>query len=121
MISTRGGGEVAERAAGEVDRHRGDARAALGERGLGPHALAGGERGAEQLVGHRAGGARRQRRLVGALDLALHLGLADDHRVQAARHPIEMARRVAVAQRVDRVDELGGPDAGPAGEHPEHR
>ena len=62
-----------------------------------------------------------ERELVGALDLALDLGLADDHRLEPGGDAEEVARRVAVAQRVDRVDELGRPDPGLAGEHPERR
>ena len=62
------------------------------------HALAGRQRGAEELVGQRPGRARGQRRLVGALDLALDLGLADDHRLQPAGDAVEVARGVAVAQ-----------------------
>ena len=46
--------------------------------------LAGRERGAEEPVEDRAGRALDQRQLVGALDLALDLGLADDHRVEPA-------------------------------------
>ena len=47
--------------------------------------LAGGERAAEQAVEDRPGGALDEGQLVGALDLALHLGLAEDHRVEARR------------------------------------
>ena len=70
-----------------------------GDRRLRAHALAGRQRGAEELVGQRAGGARGERPLVGALDLALDLGLADDHRLQAADDAVQVARRVAVAVR----------------------
>ena len=79
------------------------------DRGLGAHALAGGERGAEQLVGHRPGGAGGQRRLVRALDLALDLGLADDHRLQAARPPGTGAvpRRSCAASRCRRAARSG--------------
>ena len=85
-----------------------------------PHALAGRQRGAEQLVGQRPGRARGERELVGALDLALDLGLADDHRLQAARHAVEVARGVAVRVRVDALEQLGRAQAGAPGEHPEH-
>ena len=46
----------------------------------------------------------RERELVRALDLALDLGLADDHRLEAARDPVQVARGVAVAQRVHAAD-----------------
>ena len=78
-------GELAHGRAGGLDGDRGHGRVAGRDRGLGAHALAGGQRGAEELVGHRPGRARGQRPLVGALDLALDLGLADDHRLQPAR------------------------------------
>src|SRR3712207_8209911 len=57
----------------------------------------------------RSGRVGGQRLLVRALDLALDLRLAHDHRLEPARHAEEVARRVAVAVRVDR--QLGGPDA----------
>ncbi len=41
-------------------------------------------------------------------DLALDLGLADDHRLKPRGHPVEMTCRVAVARGVDRLGELGG-------------
>ena len=69
--------------------------------GLGAHALAGGERLAEQPVHDRAGGVLDQRQLVGALDLALDLRLADDHRVEARGDAEQVARGVLVAQRVE--------------------
>ena len=108
--------EVADDVAGEVDGHARDADALARDAGLRAHALAGLQRGAEQAVGHRPGGAGLERRLVGAADLALDLGLADDHRVQAGGHAVELARGVAVARRVDDRRELGRPDVGPAGE-----
>jgi hypothetical protein len=114
------GGEVAERVGGGVDGDGGDRGAAGGDRRLGAYALAGGERGAEQLVGHRAGGAGAERELVRALDLALDLRLADDHRLQAAGDPVQVARSVAVAQRVHAAHQLRGPDRGAPGEDPEH-
>ena len=116
MMSDVAAAEVAERVAGGVDGDGGDAGAADGDGGVGAHALAGRQRGAEELVGQRAGGLGRERRLVGALDLALDLGLADDHRLEAAGHAVEMSRRVAVAQRVDPFEQLGRPDAGAARE-----
>ena len=67
------------------------------------HALAGRQRGAEQPVASAGPVVRAaQRRLVGALDLALDLGLADDHRVEPAGDAVQVARGVAVARRVDR-------------------
>ena len=45
-------------------------------------------------------GAGGERELVGALDLALDLGLADDHRLQAGCDAVQVARGVAVARRV---------------------
>ena len=49
----------------------------------------------------------RERGVVGALDLALDLGLADDHRLEPGGHPVQVARGVAVAVRVDRRREAG--------------
>ena len=72
------------------------------------------------LFVERPGRARGERRLVGALDLALHLGLADDHRLQPARDAVEVARGVAVAVRVDAVDQLGRAQPRLAGEHAQH-
>jgi hypothetical protein len=60
-------GEVADDLGGEVDRHGRDARAARAQRGLRAHALARLQRGGEQAVGERAGRARLERGLVGAL------------------------------------------------------
>ena len=78
-------GEVAERAPRQLDRDRGDRDALLADRGLLAGPPAGGERAAEEAVEDRPGRALDQRQLVGALDLALDLGLADDHRVEARR------------------------------------
>ena len=116
--------EVAERLARGVHGDRGDARAPDGDRGLGAHALAGRQGGAEELVGQRPGRLGGERRLVGALDLALDLGLADDHRLEPARHAVEMPRGVAVAQRVDRPRAARSgarPRAAPAGPAPRSR
>ena len=110
-------GERAEDVAGEIDGHRGDAHVVLGDARLGPHALARREGGREQPVGERAGGPGRERRLIGALDLALDLGLAGDHRVEPGGDAVELSRGVAVARRVDRLGDLGRADAGVAGEH----
>ena len=98
----------------------GDARVPDGDGGVGAHALAGRQRGAEELVGQRAGGLGGERGLVGALDLALDLGLADDHRLEPARHAVEMPRGVAVAQRVDPLEQLGRPHARAAGQPAQH-
>ncbi len=94
--------QVADRARGRGRPRRSTTLTRLpAERGLGADALAGLQRGREQAVGQRAGRAGLERRLVGALDLALDLGLADDHRLQAAGHAEQLARGVAVARRVD--------------------
>ena len=85
-----------------VDRDGRRRDAARADRGLRAHALAGLQRGAEEAVGQRPGRAGGERHLVGALDLALDLGLADDHRLEAAGDAEELARGVAVARRVDR-------------------
>ena len=114
-------GEVAVGVQREVDGDRGDAVAALADRRLGAHALARLERRAEELVGQRAGRARVERELVGALDLALDLGLADDHRVQPADDAVQVARGVAVAQRVDALEQLGRAQPGAAREHADDR
>ena len=55
-----------------------------------------------------------------SLHLALDLGLADDHRLQAGGHPEEVARGLAVARRVDRLGELGRADRGAAGQQSQH-
>ena len=52
------------------------------DRRLGPHPLAGLQRRLEEPVGQRPGRLVGQRRIVGALDLTLDLGLADEHRIQ---------------------------------------
>jgi len=64
----------------------------------------------------RAGG---ERLLVGALDLALHLGLADDHRLQARADAEELACGIAVARRVEALGQLDRAHVGAPGEHPE--
>ena len=92
-------GQLAQRGARRVDRDRRHGGVPDRDRGLRAHALAGRQRGAEQPVGQRPGRARGQRALVGALDLALDLGLADDHRVQPADDAVEVPRGVAVARR----------------------
>jgi hypothetical protein len=57
--------------------------------------------------------------LVGALDLSLHLGLSDDHRLQPRRHPEELARGVAVARRDHERRQLGRADVRAARQAPE--
>ena len=111
--------KVTEQLDGEPDRGRGDAHVTGADAGLRAHSLARRQRGAPQAVGERSGAAGLQRRLEGALDLTLDLGLADDHRFQARGHPVEVARGVAVARRVDLPRELGGIDRGMVGEHPQ--
>ena len=102
--------QVAERLLRELHRDRADRDAAGADAGLGAHALAGGERLAEQAVHERARGALDQRQLVGALDLALDLGLADDHRVEPGGDPEQVARRVhrCAASRDARPARWGG-------------
>jgi hypothetical protein len=51
-----------------------------------------------------------------AANLALDLGLADDHRLETRGHAVELTRRVAVARRVDRVRQLGRADLRTLGE-----
>ena len=87
--------QLAERALRELDGDRGDRQRALRDPGLRAGALAGGERVAEQPVEDRPGRALDERQLVGALDLALDLGLADDHRVEARGDAEEMLGRRA--------------------------
>ena len=62
-----------------------------------------------------------QRQLVGAFDLALDLGLADDHRVEPGGDPEEVAGGLGRAQRVEVAEQLGRADLGLAGEHAERR
>ena len=96
-------------------------RAARADRRLGPHPLAGLQRGGEEAVRQRPGGARRERVLVGALDLALHLGLAQDHRLQPGGDAEEVTRGVAVARRVHDLGELGGAKVALLREQPDDR
>ena len=112
-------GEVAEGAARQLDRHRGDRDAALADRGLLAGAATGGERAAEEAVEDRPGRSLDQRQLVGALDLALDLGLADDHRVEPGGDPEEVADGLARAQRVEVAEQLGRAQLGLAGEDAE--
>ncbi len=51
-----------------------------------------------------------ERGLVGALDLPLDLGLADDHRLEPRDDAVQVPRRIAVAVRVDRGRQAGRPD-----------
>ena len=60
------------------------------------------------------------RRLVRAADLALDLRLADDHRLEARGHAVELARGVAVARGVDLLRELRRADPRAAGEQTQH-
>ena len=111
--------EVAERAPRQLDRDRGDRDVLLADPGLIAGAAAGGEGAAEEAVEDRPGAALDQSQLVGALDLALDLGLAEDHRVEPGGDAEEVADRVAGAQRVEVAEQLGGADLGLAGEHAE--
>ena len=77
-----------QRGGREADRHR-----ALGERRLGAHPLADGERPREHLVEHRADGALVGRCRVRLLHLPEDLRLADDERVEAGRHAEQVLRR----------------------------
>ena len=61
------------------------------------------------------------RQLVGAFDLALDLGLADDHRVEPGGDPQQVAGGLGRAQRVEVAEQLGRADLGLAGEHAERR
>jgi hypothetical protein len=112
--------QVTQMLAGEGHGGAGQAQLPLADRRLGAHPLARGQRGPEQAVGERAGRVPGQRRLVGALDLTLDLGLADQHGLQARDDAVEVAGGVAVAVRVDRGGQLGGPDPGLAGQHRQH-
>ena len=114
-------GEVAEGAARQLDRDRGDRDALLADPGLLAGAAAGGEGAAEEAVEDRPGAALDQRQLVGAFDLALDLGLADDHRVEPGGDPQQVAGGLAGAQRVEVAEQLGRADLGLAGEHAERR
>jgi hypothetical protein len=109
-------GQVAEHVGRELDGHRGHRHPRAIDPGLRAHALAGGERRAEQPVADRAGGPLDERQLVGALHLPLDLGLADDHRVEPRRHREEVPRRLAPAQGVEGAEQLGGAQLGLARE-----
>ena len=113
--------EVADRPLRELDRDRGDRHRPLRDPGLRAGALAGPERGAEDPVEDRAGRALDQGELVGALDLALDLGLADDHRVESGGDPEEVLGGLGAAQRVEVADEVGRLRLGLAREQPERR
>ncbi len=114
-------GEVAERPLRELDGDRRDGDRALADPGLGADPLAGGERAAEEPVEDRAGRALDQRELVGALDLALDLGLAEDHRVEPGGDPEEVAGGLEPRVGVEALDQLGRADAGLAGERAERQ
>ncbi len=107
--------EVAERALRKLDRDLRDRKRPLRERRLGARALAGGKGAAEEAVEHGAGRVLDQRELVGALDLALDLGLADDHRLEAGGDAEEVVGGAGAAHRVEVGDELGRPDVRLAG------
>ena len=114
-------GEVAERAPRQLDRDRGDREALLADLGLLADAAAGGERAAEEAVEDRPGGALDQGQLVGAFDLALDLGLADDHRVEPGGDPEEVVGGLDAAARVEVAEQLGGRDLRLPGEDAERR
>ncbi len=120
MMTTCGSGFSPSTVHRELDRDRRDRRAAEADRRLRAHALAGLQRGGEEAVRQRPGRAGGERLLVGALDLALDLGLADDHRLQAAADAEQLPRGVAVARRVDLLGELGRAHVRELGEHAEH-
>ena len=104
-------GEVAERALRELDRDRGDARRRPRRSAVSvADPLAGRERAAEEAVEDRPGGALDERQLVGALDLALDLGLAEDHRVEPGGDPEEVRGGLdaAAASRGSRAARSGG-------------
>ena len=70
--------QVAEDLAGERDRRVAERDRALREPGVGAHALADGEGAMEQAIDHAARAACIAGGLVGVLDLAEDLRLADD-------------------------------------------
>ena len=111
--------EATEHALRQIDGHRRDAHAAGADPGLRAHALAGPQRRREQAVGQWTGAAGAHRGLVRAPYLPLDLGLAEDHRLKARGHAIELARGVAVAWRVDRLGQLRRADLRAAGQQPE--
>ena len=105
-------GQIAEGAGRELDGCGGHADPALADPGLAPHPLAGRQSAAEEPVEDRSGGALDERQLVGTLDLPLDLGLAEDHRIEAGRDPIEMPCGLDAAVRVEALDQLGRADPG---------
>ena len=111
MITTARPSSSPSSSLASIDRDRRQAQLALADRGLGAYPLAGRERRLEQVVGERPGGLALERRVVGTLDLALDLVLADDHRLEPGGHAVEVTGGVAVAVRVDRGRQLGRPDA----------
>ena len=80
--------EVPENAEGQVHGDRRDADATRADAGLRAHALAGRQGRCEQPVQERPGAALAHRRLVRPADLALDLGLAEDHRLESRRDAI---------------------------------
>ena len=93
--------QVADDLARQAERRVADRHRALGQLGLAPHALAGGERGVEQAVEERAGRVQIGRGRVGLLHLAEDLRLADDERIEPGGDPEQVAGGVGFAAGVD--------------------
>jgi len=80
-------------------------------RGSGAHFLGDREGVLEQLVQQHAQGARLLGVACGVLDLAEDLRLADDHGIEPARHPEDVADRVALRVGIQVRRDLGEREA----------
>ena len=88
--------ETGQRRAGPLDQlHRGRRHrdGAFGNRRLGPHACAGGQRRLEDAVQQRPGAATGLRALVRVAHLAEHLDVAEDEGLEPAGHAQQVPRR----------------------------
>jgi hypothetical protein len=99
--------ELAEGSLRELDRDRRDRHRPRRDPGLRPRALAGGEGGAEDAVEDGPRRALDEGELVRPLHLALDLGLADDHRVEAGRDAEQVLGSMDAPHRVQVPDERG--------------
>src|SRR3954454_14814171 len=111
--------QVAKRPLCELDGYGRHRNPAFGYAGLRARPLARGERAAKEAIENRPRGSLDERELVSALYLALDLGLADDHRVEAGGDAEQMQRGVDGAARVQVGDQLGRWDTGLSGQHAE--
>ena len=86
----------------EIDGHRSDRRGSAGDLGFAPHLLGHPERVLEKLVEMAGGCPAIGGRSIRLLELAQDLGLADNHRIQAARNTEQMPDARGGFVRVER-------------------